>query len=697
MKEEKSNLALSPKDVKNKYPCCEEVIVSSVDAVVPELAMQKRKKGNQGTTARIKYADIVTAFDIETTRIVEIEQAIMYIWQWQIGLEITVVGRTWTEFAEFVKRLIAKLGENEYIVAYVHNLSYEFQFLRGIYDFKEDEVFCLDRRKILKCTMFGHLEFRCSYLHSNMSLATYTDKMGAYHGKIVGEYDYNKIRWPYTPLSDREMLYCVNDVRGLVESLMIEMAHDGDNLYTIPLTSTGYVRRDTKRAVRAERKQLAVKIAPEYPVYKLLREAFRGGNTHANRYYSGKTISNVKSFDRSSSYPDVLCNCEYPITEFLPENDCDYSRIIDLMERRGKALLFRIAMCNVCLIDDMWGAPYLAKDKVRNLQGAIIDNGRILSAEYLETTVTDVDFRIILSEYDADSIIPYDVYSARYGYLPQSIIDTNIAYYRAKTELKGVSGKELLYMKSKNKLNSIYGMMAMNPVRDNIVFRDGDYVQDDTTTKEERLTAANKKAFLAYQWGVWCTAWARYRLEEGIRLAGDGFIYCDTDSVKFVGDANFASYNKQRVKDSKKSGAYATDPEGNVHYMGVYEYEGQYEQFRTLGAKKYCYVVDGKLHATIAGVSKRDGGNELEKAGGIEAFKPGFVFRDAGGTESVYNDTPNMQYTMPNGETIEITSNVVIRDSTYTLGLAAEYERLLQYYLEYDNPFDFSVDNETVK
>ena len=659
--------------------------------------MQKRKKGNQGTTARIKYADIVTAFDIESTRIVEIEQSIMYIWQWQIGIGYTTVGRTWTEFIEFAKRLIARLGENEYIVVYVHNLSYEFQFLRGIYDFREDEVFCLDRRKILKCTMFDHLEFRCSYLHSNMSLATYTDKMGAYHSKIVGEYDYNKIRWPYTLLSEREMLYCVNDVRGLVESIMIEMEHDGDNLYTIPLTSTGYVRRDTKRAVRAERKQLAEKIAPEYSVYKLLREAFRGGNTHANRYYSGKTISNVKSFDRSSSYPDVLCNCEYPITEFLPEKECDYSRIIDLMERRGKALLFRVAMCNVHLIDEIWGAPYLAKDKVRNLQGAIIDNGRILSAEYLETTVTDVDFRIILSEYDADSITPYDVYSARYGYLPQSIIDTNIAYYRAKTELKGVSGKELLYMKSKNKLNSIYGMMAMNPVRDNIVFRDGDYVQDDTTTKEERLATANKKAFLAYQWGVWCTAWARYRLEEGIRLVGDGFIYCDTDSVKFVGDANFASYNRQRVKDSKKSGAYATDPKGNVHYMGVYEYEGQYEQFRTLGAKKYCYVVNGKLHATIAGVSKRDGGNELEKAGGIEAFKPGFIFRDAGGTESIYNDAPNMQYTMPNGETIEITSNVVIRDSTYTLGLAAEYERLLRYYLEYDNPFDFSVDTETKK
>lgn len=676
---------------------CAENIATINNFNMPVLKVLKRKKGNQGTRNRTKYMDIITAFDIETSRIKEIEQSIMYIWQWQIGFDVTVIGRTWTEFVEFAKLLTSGLQEDEYIVVYVHNLSYEFQFLRGIYPFTEDEVFCLDRRKVLKCTMFNHLELRCSYLHSNMSLDTYTHKMGAYHGKITGEFDYNKMRWPYTKLSDRELFYCVNDVRGLVEALYIEMQHDGDNLYTIPLTSTGYVRRDTKRAIREERRQLASRIVPDYNVYKLLREAFRGGNTHANRYYANKTIPGVKSYDRSSSYPDVLCNCQYPITEFLPEPDADLDRVGNLIEIRGKALLFRVAMYNVELNNPFWGCPYLAKDKCRNVAKAVIDNGRILSAEYLETTVTDVDFRIIMEEYKADSIIPFDVYSARYGYLPRSIINTNITYYRAKTELKNVPGQELLYMKSKNKLNSIYGMMAMNPVRDNIVFRGNDFVQDQSTTKEERLNDANKKAFLAYQWGVWCTAWARYRLEDGIKLAGDGFIYCDTDSVKFIGNADFEQYNKARTVDSKASGAYAKDPKGKTHYMGVYEYEGQYEQFRTMGAKKYCYVVDGKLHATIAGVSKKDGGAELEKAGGIEAFKSGFVFYDAGGTESVYNDDPDMMYTMPNGEQIVITSNVVIRDSTYTLGLSAEYERLLNYYLDYDNPFDFAVDTETLK
>ena len=123
--------------------------------------------------------------------------------------------------------------------------------------------------------------------------------------------------------------------------------------------------------------------------------------------------------------------------------------------------------------------------------------------------------------------------------------------------------------------------------------------------------------------------------------------------------------------------------------MGVYERDGEYTKFCTMGAKKYCYEVDGKLHATISGVSKKDGGKELEAAGGMSAFKEGFVFHDAGGTEAVYNDDTNLEYLMPNGEYLHIGPNVVIRDSTYTLGLSGEYSRLLQFYYSYNNPFIF--------
>lgn len=645
-----------------------------------EIKVQKRSVGNPGTRRKVKYLDIITAFDIETTRLVEIEQAIMYVWAWQFGEQYTVIGRTWEEFTDFITKIADATPEGVHLLTFVHNLSYEFQFLRGVYDFDVEEVFALDKRKVLKLEMNGKIEMRCSYIHSNMSLDVYTHKMGAQHAKLSGEdFDYLIVRYPWTELTEKEYGYITNDVLGLVEAITIELNHDKDTLYTFPLTSTGYVRRDAKKAMRQVSHTFVRNQLPDYTIYKMCREAFRGGNTHANRYYAGKIIPNVKSADIASSYPSIQCNNQFPVSEFHHMGGCTFADLMDLINVRKKAVLMRISMTNVRLQDKFWGSPYLARDKCRNIREPLFDNGRILEAEYLETTITDVDLRIILSEYDFDDFVAFEVAHARYGNLPPSLIEETIKYFEVKTSMKDVEGEELFYMKSKNKLNSIYGMMAQDPVKQTIEFITDNFIprEDDP---EELLDKSNRRAFLAYQWGVWVTAWARYRLEEGIRLAGDGFVYCDTDSVKYVGGIDWDKYNKDRIKDSKKSGAYATDPTGKTHYMGLYEFEGEYCEFATLGAKKYCYreTPDKELKVTIAGVTKKKGGKELEKHGGIEAFAPAFVFKDAGGTDAIYNDDPETKTYTAEGREITITSNVVLKDGVYTLGITAEYEKLLE-------------------
>ena len=649
-----------------------------------EVPLVKRKQGNQKTRKRVKYKDIITAFDIETTRLIDIEQSVMYVWQWQFGDDYTVVGRTWEQFATF-QRKISKILDDSVLVIFVHNLSYEFQFLRGIYQFSPDEVFAIKSRKVLKCNMYGCFEFRCSYIHSNMNLDTYTKKMGVKHKKLTGTFDYEKIRYPWTELSNDELEYCVHDVQGLVEAIKIEMEHDGDNLYTFPLTSTGYVRRDAKKAMSTVSISFVKNQLPDYEIYKMLREAFRGGNTHANRYYANYTLHNVLSADRSSSYPDVMCNCKFPISEFYRLGDLPYKDVVKLIEKRNKALIMRVAITGIYLTRIDWGCPYLSISKCRHIENALEDNGRILSADYLETTLTDIDLRIVLQEYSFTDIRFFDVASSRYGYLPTPLINTICQYYHYKTELKNVPGQELLYMKSKNKLNSLYGMCAQDPVKQSILFINNDF-QEQNEEESKLLLENNKKAFLAYQWGVWVTAWARYRLEEGIILAhGDienpdspQFVYCDTDSVKYLGDIDLTAFNRQRILDSKRSGAYATDPAGITHYMGVYEKEHDMCEFRTMGAKKYVYreTPDDKLICTIAGVSKSLGGKELESHGGITAFHEGFTFEEAGGLEAVYNDDINEVIDV-DGHILKITSNVVLRPSTYTLGLSADYKRLL--------------------
>ena len=43
--------------------------------------------GNQGTRKKTRYLDCVCAFDIETTRLQDIDQSVMYIWQFCVNAE----------------------------------------------------------------------------------------------------------------------------------------------------------------------------------------------------------------------------------------------------------------------------------------------------------------------------------------------------------------------------------------------------------------------------------------------------------------------------------------------------------------------------------------------------------------------------------------------------------------------------------
>lgn len=653
---------------------------------VEQIKTLPRPKGNQKGGKKPLYKDVVCAFDIETTRIEEIEQSVMYVWQFQVGLYYTVVGRTWEEFNSFLLRLCDILEAGEHLVVYVHNLSFEFQFLSGIYPFLPEEVFAVESRKILKCTMFDHFEYRCSYIHSNMGLAEFTKKMNVKHQKLSGEvFDYTKKRFWFTPLSQYEMDYATYDVIGLVEAIYTELEKDNDTLYTIPLTSTGYVRRDVKTAMRRVSREFIVRQLPSLEIYEMCREAFRGGDTHANRFFAGMLLENVNSADRSSSYPEVQCNHLYPTSEFfVVKEEIDIDELLRIINVREKAVLMRITLINMRLRNYEWGAPYLSRDKCRNIIHGRYDNGRILECQSCDVTLTDIDFKIVLSQYDFDDCIVNKVAHARYGKLPQPLIECIISYYNDKTNLKDVDGQEYYYMKSKNKLNAIYGMTAQDPVKHSIIYDHGEFKIDDTPTAD-LLEKYNRKAFIPYQWGVWCTAWARWELQQGIKLAhekGAHFVYCDTDSVKYIGKINWETYNNEKKKVSKQNKAFATDPKGNKHFMGVFEMEKTCRRFKTYGAKKYAYTVekDGKeseVIITIAGVPKKEGAKELERDGGIERFYPPYEF-NAGKLESVYNDNPPIDRIIIDGKIVPITKNVLLRPTTYNLSITNEYSAILE-------------------
>lgn len=625
------------------------------------------------------YANGILAFDIETTRLDD-DNAIMYIWQCGLyvdGEYYITYGRTWEEWSQLQDAINQHLGGVK-IVCMVHNLSYEFQFLAGLYDMQD--VFCLQARKILTAS-FGCIEYRCSYIWTNKSLNMFLRDMEVTHAKKSGaDYDYNKKRYPWTEMTADEIEYCQNDVIGLLEATVKKLEKDHDTVYTMPRTSTGYVRRDTRKALA----NVAIGfLKPKVEVYEKLRLAFRGGNTHANRFYVGKVLKNVQSCDRSSSYPDVMLNQKYPMTPFkkVPDGMAAIKRAM----RAGLAILCTMSIADVELSNDKWGAPYIPVTKCTYLENAVEDNGRVLSADMLVIEVTDVDIDIILDEYTGN-IDFSDIYTAEKDYLPKEYRELVRKYYIAKTKLKGVEGEEYEYVKSKNLLNSLYGMCATDPGKDDIIFDAGAYQQVETDVAKNI-----KKTLLPYQWGVWVTAYARKELEEMIKIAGDNFVYADTDSCKYIADESidFTAYNQRCTTASLDSGAFADDPKGKRHYMGVAEYEGEYYHFLTWGAKKYASEDEnGKVDITIAGVRKRSaknakgeivemgGGDELEASGGLKEFKPGYIFHKSGGLESLYNDDTDYWATI-DGHDLHVTRNVCLRPSTYTVSIGEKYHSIL--------------------
>lgn len=672
-----------------------------------QIMMDAKESKKRGRYA-VSYLEIPCAFDIETTNIYRRTKAgkidgkhrpyaFMYHWQFCIGYRV-VFGRTWDEFIKMLRAIEQNmnLSNKLRLVVYVHNLSFEMQFMRKFLNVTES--FCKSDRNPLKIVHNECIEFRCSAALSNMSLNMFCKAENARFYKMVDTYDYRKIRTAETELTETEKGYCYNDVRGLCECILSLMRFD--TLATIPMTSTGYVRRDARKEMKKNKanRRIFKDSAVTAPEYNALRAAFRGGDTHANARYADQIIKNVTSFDIASSYPAcMMCN-KFPMSKFIEIKMETFLKMRD--KYTGQiAYVFHVSLSDVeCIADH--GIPYIAYAKTKYCsRDRILDNGRVLKASLLTLWLTDIDMEIITSEYRIEEIRLEKIYMSRYDYLPMEYRNVVLDYFRKKTTLKGLDDPESLYMygKSKNRLNALYGMMVMRldqTVTEYTGEGESGYIETDQDARKAdpdkwlnvTLEKYHKRrsSFLAYQWGVWVTAHARKRLHDMMRIIGRDLLYVDTDSVKFTNykkhESDIEKLNYRLRADAETAGAFADDRNGVRHYMGIFEHDGNYDALKTLGAKKYVVDIGGKCYSTIAGVSKK-AGQEFFNRHGLDAFKIGAVIENSGHLVAYYNDDEIHEIEV-NGCRMKSASNLALIDDTYTIGVTDDYLFLINEILE---------------
>lgn len=540
----------------------------------------------------------IICFDIETSHDSHNTRSWMYVFQICVD-GVVYIGRHWGEFVDFVHSL--PKGSK----IYVHNLSYEWAFIKDFFVWAS--TLTRNERKVIAARTDNGIEFRCTYMLTGKSLeALAKDTPEVTIGKQVGKLDYDVYRTPLTELTAEEYQYIIADVLIMYEYL--------NGKTRLPYTKTGYVRRATRNNCLRdpEYKYYAGRSLLPYSKFLKYKDAYIGGDVHASEKYANQLL-HTYNYDISSSYPYRMVKDIYPLSPAIvavnPERD--------IHTVKTKKLLYVATFVIKGLWLKSWDDyPTVSISKCRRYQNVQESNGRIIKADYVELTVTSIDFEILNRNYGyTDIACTYLIFHEKAGLLPLVFRKTVLDFYIKKTVLKGVPGEEENYMLNKANVNSVYGMTVTYPIMHDMLYKSGKWEYDTLTDVE----CYNKNVFPAkkyglsmpYTIGIWTTAHARNDLD--LMRHNCRAVYWDTDSIKSLDNISAVIAVENAKRETELSQIYPIDEyapkdkHGNRHCIGIWDSEGETDLI-AWGSKKYGYYDSrGEPHITVAGCSKKGG------------------------------------------------------------------------------------------
>lgn len=655
-------------------------------AIAPILKNTRIHRNNRKNP---RYISDIMTFDVETTviknedkpdKLTGIYSHFNYVYHWQacvFGLLMT--GRYIEEWFDFCNRLSEILPEDSMVLCFVHNLAFEYnnmaEYFCGNTQNLAKDIFMRDNVRPLKIVN-NRVEYRCSLQLTHKPLSKLSTEIGL---EKSGDLDYKIPRHSKTPLTDSELEYCLRDVYNLYKWVVCEIDRycesigKASHVCHLPLTQTGYVRYDIKKAWSNTDKgyyYLREMKMTESQYYRC-KKAFRGGDTHANYRWVCKTVENVRHRDFTSAYPAVMVLCKFPCRAWRDVGTISQEWLFRYM-LHGHHIIATYDIANVSLKQS--ATPYIAKSKCDFVsKDRCIENGRVMNADRVILTITEIDFKVLCNTYDFDIISIDDAMICKSDYLPEAVVKVILKYFRAKTVYKGVEEKRNEYDLSKQKLNGIYGCSATALDHDRIVIDPETFISH---IEEGEVGNAN---VMPYQWAPYVTAYVRYLLNYFKCSLGDDFIYCDTDSIFYRENPDFEKkvdkYNSKVVESLKKRAkmlklpddtVMPKNPNGETQYLGTFANDDEYviDRFLTAGAKRYITQIDGLDCMTFSGVTGTKpykNGGELREGKTITYIKKHYgkdIFK-------VFENFANTDIFIPYDESFGKLSNYVERGEFY--------------------------------
>lgn len=394
------------------------------------------------------------------------------------------------------------------------------------------------------------------------------------------ELDYRSMRERGHKLTMDEKRYIAHDVR-IAAMALDQMMNQGMR----KITAGSNAFADYKKMIGGEQRFRDWYPAPEYDAELRQGGCYKGGFVCVNPKYAGVEVGAGISFDVNSLYPSVMASAHGELLpygepvpyvgEYVP--DPAYPLFIQFLEAD-----FKVKDGHIPCLQLKGNSRFVETEYIRD------------SAGIAQLCLTSVDLALFLEQYEIHDI--RFVRGYKFMGSPNLFKDYVAKWTRVKTEAS-LAGNEGLRTIAKLQLNSLYGKMATNPVRQS---REP-YLEDGVV--KYRLLQPDECEPQYLPVGAFVTAHARSFTVRAAQANFDRWLYCDTDSCYLLGTEPPVGMEVDGVE------------------LGKWKQEHEFQRFKAIRAKTYCFEEDGELTVHCAGMPAKCHGSVT-----MENFEIGSVY-----------------------------------------------------------------------
>ena len=333
-----------------------------------------------------------------------------------------------------------------------------------------------------------------------------------------------------------------------------EVTKDSKKVNDLPLTRVQVLRQQVKN-VMSWKNMSRLKSRLNQPLdmsgFRMYKQAKQGGIMFVNQVYAGETLHNVYDYDLNSAYT-AAC-----LTELFPSNLG--TQIKPTESRLGSfntlsTVRFRNLQC-------VGRFPYLYIKAAKIIgRFPILENNRIVECDYVEVTLTPMDWERVKETYvwDELEIVAQRIFGMEPLPRPIKKIIFDITYN--DIVLKGVRGREDDRALNKVLKNSMTGMF-------------GELKDESQLTRERYYNPF---------WYIWLTSYVRCKLHKVASDHPDTTVYVNTDGIALTeqDDAYFDALDKEAWFKMEAVGF-----EFPKKIPGLWDCE-VYQDYKTLGVNK---------------------------------------------------------------------------------------------------------------